>query len=193
VPKTGGTSIDRILSKYKPPDVLSGHTSSLEFQMIYPNEWTSYFKFGFVRNPWDRVLSAFFYLRDVHSDRPFVKQCMAPFKDNLDAFIKYDLRKYPRHIFAEAHLRPQAFYLCDTNGKVSVDFVGRFERIKEDWTTVCKQIGIEEPLIHAHRTLNKPNKHYTEFYTTESRSIIAELYREDIRLFGYSFEGLFRK
>ena len=75
-------------------------------------------------------------------------------------------------------------YVTNENGKVMVDFLGRYERLEQDFAAACDRIGIAPRLPH----LNKSDRNsYQIYYTPETRDIVATLCRRDIELFGYSF------
>ena len=63
IPKTGGMSIETILGA----DIKELHNKSIKIKHGYPTDWNypkyweKYYKFTFVRNPWDRVVSSYFY------------------------------------------------------------------------------------------------------------------------------------
>jgi len=59
------------------------------------------------------------------------------------------------------------------------------ENIESDWKIVADRIGVSDKLPHINKS--KQNKHYTEYYTTELRDLIARRYEKDIELFGYKF------
>ena len=81
--------------------------------------------------------------------------------------------------------RNQLDWLIDPHGNVIVDFIGKFESLQEDWALVCKKVGIGKPLPHEKR--NPRGKHYTEYYTSATKDIIADKFRVDIEYFGYEF------
>jgi len=78
-------------------------------------------------------------------------------------------------------------WFVDPNGNVLADFIGKFEQLDEDWAFVAKKLGVSEKLPH--RRENPRARHYTEYYTPQTRDIIANKFRVDIEHFGYEFAG----
>lgn len=122
----------------------------------------NYFIFTFVRNPWSKALSEYFY-----------------FKNQLKfkiAFKKFINRNCPYPF----HMDKQISFINE-----NIDFIGRFENFQEDFDTVCDKIGIaRQKLPHKNKT---NHKHYTEYYDDETREIVAKKYAKDIEYFGYEF------
>ena len=99
-----------------------------------------------------------------------------------DRFISMCFHPKPQ---PQDHCRSQYEFICDEQGNVLVDFVGHFESLQEDWEKVCSTLGISKYLPH----IRKGNHaDYRSYYTPESWSNIAELYRRDIEVFGYGGE-----
>jgi hypothetical protein len=79
------------------------------------------------------------------------------------------------------------FYFIDN--KLCVDFVIRYEQLNEDFENLCKQLELPPTsLPHLKSGIRKKTRHYSEFYDDESREIVAQRHRNDIRTFGYQFE-----
>ena len=78
-----------------------------------------------------------------------------------------------------------AEWITDDKGKVVVDFIGKYENFDEDWKIVCEKIGIKAKLPHRNKS---KHRHYSVYYTKEARQVIAERFKEDIKMFGYKFE-----
>ena len=165
--------------------VSCGHLSEEQF--------SQYFTFAFVRNPWDRILSEYRYRNYLHHF----------------SFSDFVLNKMPRPGFDDQyrHVMPQYELLYDRDGKLLVDFVGRFETLQKDFETVCHRLGFEDAsLPHRNRSdkksrdlkrrlrnrlfMNGENRHrkLSDFYTDKTRDAVAEYYRVDIETFGYQFE-----
>ena len=122
-------------------------------------EFESYFKFTFVRNPWDRLVSAYQYSKRFGNTTDFKEWVV-----NIDPNHKYG----PQYDFVKGS-----------------DFIGKFENLQEDFNIVCDKIGIPQQQL-PHKNATK-HKHYTEYYDDETRQIVAEKYAKDIEYFNYEF------
>jgi hypothetical protein len=81
---------------------------------------------------------------------------------------------------------PQVAFLHDANGAPLVDFVGRFENLADDAGRIFGQIGLDgTALEHHNRSMRESD--YRPYYTPETKDRVAELYADDIRVFGYEF------
>ena len=188
IPKTGGQSLytnlggwtsvkphgfDRGLKKYRHHFTMSEY---LEHGYLGGDKFELYFKFGFVRNPWDRILSEYKYALRIYSKFRI---------SNLRGFIKKYWGNSRRHSTIKQHIRPQYEFLYNTDGNCMVDFIGRFENLQEDFNVVCDKIGIARMEL-PHKNKSK-HKHYTEYYDEETKQIVAEKYAKDIEMFGYKY------
>jgi hypothetical protein len=161
-----------------------GHLSRQEFSGFY--------KFSFVRNPWSRILSEYRYRNYFHhlSFRDFV------------------LNKMPKPGWGDnyRHVMPQYDMLYDTEGNLLVDYVGRFESLQQDFDRICEKLDISNSqLPHRNKSdkksrdlkrtvrnllfMNGENRKRSmnDFYDDETREAVAEYYRKDIKTFDYSF------
>jgi hypothetical protein len=194
--KTGGISVRAALEPYaelpnwplwqrlrlrlrlpvcrRPPDV-GWHAQAVDVQAaLSPDMFQDYFKFAFVRNPWDWQVSLYHYILQYpeHGDHARVSQM-----DGLEDFLFWRIR-HNRQL--------QKDFVADESGRILVDFVGRFENMKADFASVCARIGIRAGLRH----LN-PSRHgdYRKYYTPRSRRLVEEYWADDIKLFGYRFDS----
>ena len=133
----------------------------------------SYFKFGFVRNPFDR----------------FVSYCAFMTRDQ-DIFQRHPSRVMHHLLFdAPPHdhilFQPQHQYLVGGDGELLSDYVGRIERMQEDFDEICQRIRIPS------RALDKVNSSrrgdYRDYYDQQLIDGVAKLYARDLDLFGYDF------
>ena len=197
IEKTGSISIRNILDQYS--EVRYGgfnnknpHTRASEVkEELFANDtkkFNSYFKFSFVRNPWDRMVSWYeFMCKQVHkTESPkydFTAKHYDQYKEfsliGFDAFIRSEHKKRNSR-----HLGYSKYYE-DANQNNLLDFIGKCENLQQDFNIVCDKIGIpRKQLPHKNKT---KHKHYTEYYDDETRSIVAEKYAKDIEYFGYEF------
>lgn len=149
-----------------------GHISVRQLKpLLPPDTWDGYFKFAFVRNPFDRFVSTCFFLS---RNQPGVQQ-------NAVAFMKRALRT-PR--FRQRILvRPQAALLADETGTVPLDEVGRFEDLQESCERIFDRIGLPAPQL-AKRNASQHDE-YAKYYDDELRSMVAGFYQADFVTFGY--------
>lgn len=159
-----------------------------------------YFKFSFVRNPWDRLISIYKY---------------------LDYDRKYEFKYFLMKIFANDiwktkywFVGPQYEYVCNSNGDVIVDYIGKFESLQNDFNIICGKVNLPPTMLpHINKSGNKAvaTKHpikylkdwvknhkrnkfpqysrYQDYYDNESREFAADLYKRDISIFGYTFDN----
>jgi len=215
IPKTAGQSIENfflslhglsweerapLLLRYnldpeQGPQALAHLTAMeyVEFNHISSETFNKYFKFAFVRNPWDRLVSEYNYrnYNKKYTFKEFVNSGF-PDKDNFsDAY---------RHII------PQYDLLYSLNGELLVDFVGKFEDLQNDFNIVCLKLGISTSLLPHINSFNKERnlknrlrsflfktkkikKHYTEYYDDELKNKVGKIYSKDISAFNYTFSG----
>lgn len=107
----------------------------------------------------------------------------------------YNIRSLPReHIvtvgWGANWFAPQNLYVeCKKNNK-KVDFVGRYENLENDFKALARELGLPAGTSLPRRnqtSTRRKGRHYTEFYTKEARDIVAEIYADDIEMFGYKF------
>jgi hypothetical protein len=200
VPKCAGMSVYRILVKHgciedrwlKPTQpfanrgmITFGHVSVpdlVDRGIIKPRYLENAFKFAFVRNPFDRLVSLFFYLKRIKCGE-------VPDVMSFDDFCrKVERREHPPvglyNYNGLNQCNPMQDWLLDRNGRLFPDFVGRHETLGEDFQKICRIVGIDEQLTHENRT---EHQHYRSYYTAETCAIVERVYREDLDRFGYSF------
>ncbi len=140
-----------------------------------------YFKFAFVRNPYDRLVSGYFG-RVIKSTKLYKKK---RWKDkSFSDFIKilYDTSDENMNI----HFRPQHTFLTDDKGELIVDYVGRFENINEDFREIAKNAGLPDDVILPHRTSSEHDI-YRKYYTEETKQLVSERFAKDLEIFKYSY------
>jgi len=154
------------------PEHTTAHTVR---QCLPPEVYGGLFKFAFVRNPWDRLVSRYAYLlRSSSHPRHDTVSRMKGFEE----YLKWQIRR------GKFYQHP---YVTDSNGRRIVDFIGYFERLPEDFATVCDRLGIRADLP---RVNTSPHPDYRSYFTSATRDLVAMEFRRDIELFGYTFDGI---
>jgi chondroitin 4-sulfotransferase 11 len=144
------------------------------------NNKKNYFKFSFVRNPWDRAVSDWIYLQEQADIKPIEPLKNYLLQEGFFATINHLNNRDGRG----DHFATQSSFIVE-NEKIAVDFVGKFENFQEDFNIVCEKINIPRQELPHHNKSN--HKHYTEYYDDETKQIVAEKYAKDIEYFGYEF------
>lgn len=162
---------------------LPRHAKIILAQELLPREYfDDLFKFAFVRNPWDLQVSSFHHIR---RERPQYLGGHTEFAD----FLRWKLdpeRPYQYHL--DTSITPQSDYLIDLRGQVIVDFIGRYERLEEDFAAICKRIGIRPPPLPHRRRAQDRQRDWRLYYTDETAELVARHFARDIELFGYRFD-----
>jgi len=165
VPKTAGTSMER--------QAWVGGNSHATARSFVPLA-RDYFSWGFVRHPCDRLVSVYYSACQHGGPHPRT-QSYGGFAD----FV-YRLEECMPELI---HIRPQIEFLCDRTGKILVDFIGRFERLQQDWAQVCRQIGV--PVLPLPRHNGSSHPPWRELYSRELLEIVRAFYATDFSVFGY--------
>ena len=172
IPRTGGSSLESQFN-YKENKEKNKHWTLNDWKStLDPEIFDQYFKFSFVRNSWDFIISKY--------------KCnwFASNGEKTGKSLKYFLEHYK----TPAHERGETFH--DYFDPEQMDFVGRFENRENDLQYISQKISINiASNIHQRKVQmqGKNKKHYTEYYDDETREIVAEKYAKDIEYFGYKF------
>lgn len=194
VPKTGTHSVRQALREHMGPDDLEqvklfvekkfpwpelaqlghGHISLQQLRpFLPPKQFDRYFKFAFVRNPFDRFVS---YCA-------FATRAQGAFDQNPKAVMRHFLFTAPptRHVL----FQPQHMFLTGADGELLTDFVGRVETMQGDYDAICERIGIPTTTLGKANTSRR--RDYREYYDQALIEGVTRLYSRDLELFGYEF------
>lgn len=190
IQKTGGSSILRALGQEPHPRYK--HFFAADFRrMRTAGQWDRAFKFAFVRNPWDRLVSWWSMAnayRDAFRQGARLNRFFTYIFENSVTFEDFILNCHADIADPDGRkciLRNQLDYLTDGEGRLLVDYVGRFENLAGDFTEVTRQLRLPDTALeHRNRTAHAP---YTAYYSDRTRAVIEQAYQRDIARFGYAF------
>lgn len=191
VPKTGGNSLQNVLKAYSEDDIvilakhqdgidrfevrnksydITKHSTLSHYKSILEHElYQSLFKFATIRNPWDMMISFYFYPH--RGVEEWDRNAFIALLNNV---------KNIRH------------YLCSGTQSLKIDseldYLVKFENLDEDFRKVCENVGIPNILLPKRNQSTK--KHYSTYYDSELIEIIGAEFKEEIEFGDYSFENI---
>ncbi|HXW23546.1 MAG TPA: sulfotransferase family 2 domain-containing protein [Xanthobacteraceae bacterium] len=190
IQKTGGNSVRSALGVES--NDLHKHFLARELRAVYGEAvWVDAFKFAFVRNPWDRLVSWWSMIdggRDPSGAIPAPNSFFGYVLDHARTFEEFISRCTEEIIDSDGRkniFRNQIDYLVDESGAVIVDFIGRFERLQECFNDVTARLGL--PSVELPRLNTSRRSAYPDYYTPAMAAEVGRLYARDIEAFGYRF------
>jgi hypothetical protein len=192
--KVAGTSIREALRPYANAKILTSslHDNLRVFFGVYPRIYSSnfhnhikaselkrqipnkvfdeYYKFGFVRNPWDWQVSLYTYM--IKQKKHFQNTLGASFA-SFDEYIDW-------RVHEDLHLQKDFFYQDD---EFLMDYIGKMETIAEDYTKICEKLSMVSKLPHLNAS--RDDNKYLKFYSEKSLQLVSQAFAPDIELFGY--------
>lgn len=198
--KVGGTSMRRSLRRFdvkswlkspfadkwlmltgKAPKVFSynypTHDTAAELKAKLPEDiFQDYYKFGFVRNPWDWQVSLYTFM--VKNTKHYQHELIKSMKD-FDEYIHWRIEN-------EVRLQKRFFY--DEQGNCLVDYIGKIEELEKGLEHVGKELGVSLKMHHLNAS--RDNNKYKKFYTQKTLDMVTKAYAEDIETFGYEVPTL---
>lgn len=202
IPKTGGTSLALALEdRAKADDILIGdtpkaqrrhkrqkalkargrlwkHAMLSDVEGIVPDAvLDGLFTFTLVRNPWDRAVSYFFWLKAQGFDHPAVQRAL---DHEFEDFVRHPETK------AEFARFPARVYMQRSDGREQCDLCIRLEHFAEDAEPLFQHLGFRFEMTRENASERATD--YRRYYSEETAEIISEVCAEDIARFGYRFE-----
>ncbi len=189
VPRTAGGSL--VNSLMQTDWIILGHDIQSEhymhitdFRKVHPLKDATLITT--VRNPYDRLVSAFHYLKaggDNSQDANDAEAYLGKYPD-FESFVLKGLNLWNRNrMLNQIHLKPQAFWLTD-NKKLLVNEVFRFEELNDLFEYVALHSTIRVNQIgHVHASSRSD---FTNYYSAKMKRRVQQVYDQDFRLFNYS-------
>jgi len=143
-----------------------------DFREKYSDFFASAWKFTFVRNPWDKYVSAWRYLKSTRN---------LPFED----IVRNPPSKEGSEEDYNHMTRSQLYVIQDDEGNFLVDEIFKVEEMPKAILKISKKTGV--PISWIPRLRSTIHEHYRKYYTKETKEIIAHRYQKEIELFGYTY------
>jgi hypothetical protein len=197
IPKTGGTSVAQALGRYG--TFLQGeqnyeslyfkHARARDIRRMLGDEFTRYYTFTIVRNPWDWAVSSYTFNRGMHG--PYIRDTGHKVASTVPDFAAdWEFKRWLRW-WIDTFRPVQSSMLTDEAGAMLVGDVVRFEELDAEFPRLCRRLGLWgwRRLPHVNRTPGR-ERDYRTYYDAESRDWIERQFEEDVRRFAYCFDGL---
>ena len=211
VQKTGGSSI---LRAFGLRGDLVDHRLAADLRGQYGRAlWNRCFKFSFVRNPWERLVSWWAmidanraaYQRGALAEinprflTPDSLRSLGSSRLQVKGFFRYVIanartfEEFLRNCSNEIHdpdgpkhiFKNQLDYLSDANGRMMVNHVGRFEDLETEFSQICARLGRHPQRLEV--VNSSQHEHYSRYYTPELAELVAKAFKKDIEYFGFRF------
>lgn len=196
IPKTASSTVRKALDQHRdvkrPTEHFSEHVTIKRFRdSPYAQLLESYFKFSFVRNPYDRLYSGFLQDRFAAYNLPHWQAAKQP----IFRTVGEDFNRYVCEFAAHADLLNDPFWICfcpmhaftHVDGKLAIDWIGRTEHLESDLVELSHLLGIEikaTPKENVRSESLKPGRHLRH-YRRETVETVNRLYADDFAYFGY--------
>lgn len=151
------------------------HSPAEAVRRYFPYEWENYYKFCFVRNPFDQALSEYFYqVRSLGRDVSFSHFLKAMTGEISDSKIV-------------PHGFKNNWPLFTIDNKLAVDFVGDYKNLSEDFEKVCLHMGIpcSEGLGSEKVGKRSKEKKLVDWYSEEDIERVKKIYAEEVSYFDF--------
>ena len=133
-------------------------------------KWNSYYKFCFIRNPYDKIISAWNH----------INRYKIPFNNYLN------LRNICNDVEYMHMFLPQVRNIINQKGNIDINFIGKFENLEEDFHTILRNIGIKNIIHDVNKQMNKrEHLDFYEYYNQEILDKVNRLLVEDFKKLDY--------
>tara|TARA_X000001036_G_scaffold440125_1_gene494672 strand:- start:9970 stop:10554 length:585 start_codon:yes stop_codon:yes gene_type:complete len=179
--KTAGTSVDytlKHLAEIPKEKHKVKHETILQLLKQCKKDPAEYFKFTTVRNPFDRLVSNYFYRVERLKDPKIIDTNMS-FSEWVTGEKGYSFKD-------TMVKRTMHSWISDDKGNLLMDYIIRFENLQDGFSEVCNKLGL--PNYKLPHTFKTNHKNYKKYYSPTAIECINEYYKKDLESFNYSYE-----
>ena len=191
ISKTGGITVHKLMEQIGNLDICDKHYSVLQMKDILQdyNLFRKCYKFCIVRNPWDRMVSTYFFRKEKKEpDFGPVEQWDLDFNSWIkyiysEEYQKLNLLHQGTLDNVKYHFGSSYRWIVDENNNMLVDKIIRFENLEKELMEIFSCYGN----FQIDKNNSTHHNHYREYYNEESIHLVRENFKEDIKYFNYVF------
>ena len=179
IPKTAGMSVCKTV--YGTEELL-GHAPAHAWQRLDPARFRDLFVFSLMREPADRFVSAFYFLKAgglTERDKAWGARHLAPYQTPEELLGAMANPLVRGRIMSWLHFIPQHWYLTDRRGRVIVDYIGRVETFDESMAEITRRLGLDRAPARENVSRRPPQVDLGP----QARARLDRLYAGDYRLY----------
>lgn len=154
------------------------HPTAAEFKLFDGEAWNSFFKFCFVRNPYERAVSDYLFLSAKKGFNISFLEFLRRLEEQMQGgpVFQNDFDNWPMYTLAN---------------KVAVDYIGRYESLARDFEEILNKLGLQDRKLSLPYLNTSPNRYndFREFYCESGAelAVVERLFKPEIEMFGYRF------
>ena len=152
------------------------HPTANELKSFDESAWNNFFKFCFVRNPYEKAVSDYIW-------RVKCKNLNISFYDFLTRLASSDSHEHDNIVPSQIDNWP----MYTINDHIAVDFIAKYENLTVDFEKICNIIGIPFHKSHIPKMKNYVDYRYRDYYGTREKELAYSIYKKEIEYFGYAF------
>jgi len=191
--KCAGTSVREILNNnnYFCQEYQGKHSSPRDVKegLLFddkPYIFDEYYKITFVRNPFDWLVSIFYYIKN-DSENQYHNEVIGL---NLNQFIEYYVNCMMLNEGKQigSNKNTTLFdYVTDKDGKILVDYIGKCETINEDMKNLWGKVDINPKELSLINVGINRERDYRQYYDNKTKTIVEKYFKKDLEFFNYKF------